>query len=116
MVGEEDYGVFERHDCSTSKDYVDGKLQSLAISASGRFHTRMCDMWGITMRLFPVVGHTHTHTSDEDSTSSISSGGFVRNSSSSVTSGNDSSDGDSSDNNSDAGAVSGDDSPQRERG
>jgi hypothetical protein len=37
----------------------------------------------------------------------------VRNSSSSVTSGNDSSDGDSSDNNSDAGAVSGGDSPQR---
>jgi hypothetical protein len=37
----------------------------------------------------------------------------VRNSSSSATSGNGSSDGDSSDNNSDAGAVSGGDSPQR---
>jgi len=62
-------------------------------------------------QLYPVV---EAANSDEDSSSSSSSsGGFVRNSSSSVTSGNDSSGGDSSDNNSDAGAVSGGDSPQR---
>ena len=61
-------------------------------------------------RLYPVV---EAANSDEDSSSSDSSGGFLRNSSSSVTSGNDSSGGDSSDNNSDAGAVSGGDSPQR---
>jgi lipopolysaccharide biosynthesis glycosyltransferase len=65
-------------------------------------------------RLYPLV---EAANSDEDSSGSSSSrGGFVRNSSSSsssATSSNDSSDGDSSVNNSDAGAVSSGDSPQR---